>query len=101
MTGQEKKGTHEDWLLELKEEGLKEYMDGVVNNAEWILRTVKDYQRRLNDKDYETYTHKEDTIHSLMNDLQQINWHFDNGLSAIAGYVDARVRKEFSVKGGK
>ena len=94
----EEKKTHEDFILELKEGELTKYVDEVVKNAEWILMTVKDSQRRLNDKDYSRYTHKEDTVRSLMNDLQQINWHFDNGAQAIGDYAVAKTAKEFSKK---
>lgn len=94
----EKKKTHEDFILKLREDALKEYMDNLVKAAEWILRDLKDYQRKVVDKEYAKDTGKERIVQWAMNAAQQVNWHFDDGADAIARYAVAKIAKEFSEK---
>lgn len=96
----EVKKTHEDFILKLREKELIEYMDGLVKAAEWILRDLKGYQRKVADKEYAKDTGKERIVQWAMNAAQQVNWHFDNGADAICRYAVAKIAKEFSVKQG-
>ena len=98
MTGQEKKKTHEDFILKLKEDYLKEYVSDLVKTAEWVLRDLRDYKRKINDEEYLKSCKMEDIARWAMNQAQQVNFHFDNGAQAISEYVEARVRKELSEK---
>ena len=94
----EKKETHEDFILKWRKENLLEYMDDLVKTAEWILRDLKDYRRRLNDKNYTKDCKMEDIVRWAINQAQQVNWKFDNGADAIGGYIEAKVRKELATK---
>jgi len=94
------KKSHEDFILELKEGYLKEYMDDLVKTAEWILGDLKDYQRKLNDKGYTKDCKMEDIVRWAINSAQQVNWHFDNGARVITEYAVAKVNKQFSEKQG-
>jgi len=73
-------------------------MDSLVKTAEWILRDLKDYQKRLNSEEYMKDTKPEDIIRWAMNAAQQVNWKFDNGADVICRYAVAKIAKEFSEK---
>jgi len=92
----EKKETHEDFILKLRESHLKEYMDDLVKSVEWLLRDVKRSQEQLNDKKYITKYGAEDPVREALNRATYFNANVLIGADAIAKYAEARVRKELA-----
>lgn len=90
------KKTHEDFTLEWREGNLLEYMEDLVKTTEWVLRDLKDYQKRINDKKYLENCKMEDIVKWAINRVQQVNYKFDNGADVIARYVEAKIRKELA-----
>jgi len=93
------KKSHEDFILKLRENDMKEYINNLVRTAEWLLRDLKDYQERLQREEWkDSYAKKEDFVRWAMNIAQQVNWHFDNGADVVSKYMVAKVNLEFSKK---
>ena len=95
-----KKKSDEEVILEYQEKEIGEYLDHLVGTAEDVVRQLKDYRRKVDDKDYIKNSGKEKVVQWAMNLVQQISWHFDEGADVITKYAVAKTNKQFSEKQG-
>lgn len=92
-----KKEIHEDFVLELKEEAMEDYLNKMIKNAEYLTQDFKNELKRFKEPKSQ-YSTKEDIIQEAMNTAQQVSWHFDEGAYVIRKYMEAKIRREFAKK---
>ena len=92
------KKSQEDFILQMQEDNLLRYIDDLVLTATDVLRELKSYQHKIRDEFYTRDTSKGKIVQWAMNQVQQINWHFDDGADVIANYAVAKISKKFSEK---
>lgn len=98
VKGVKEKLTEEQFMMKRQGKAMEEYLDRAISTARRVVLELEGYKSKVVDQNYIKYSGKEKIVQWVMNMLQQINWHFDDGADVATKYAVAKLAKEFAEK---